>query len=127
MKHSTLMALIFSAGLVAIAMPNAYAGSNSDEASETLSLQNAKVTLEEAAKAATAKFPGTVSSVQVYDDAGKPAFHVEVIGADGHQQDLSVDGTTGEVMKMAANESGDDGDRGHDNGEQGDGDGERAD
>ncbi|MEW9805403.1 PepSY domain-containing protein [Mesorhizobium marinum] len=103
MTNNTLIGLIFAAGVVGAAMP-AYAEGGSDESTETLALQAAKLTAEDALKAATAKVPGTVSSVEIYDDAGKPAFHVEIVGADGRQQDVSVDAMSGEVMKMAANE-----------------------
>ena len=88
MTHNILAALIASAGLVAVAIPSARAGSG-DEAAEAVTLQSARMSAAEASQAALARFPGTVSSVQIYADAGKPAFHVEVVGTDGSQQDQS--------------------------------------
>jgi len=118
MAIKTLTALIFAAGVIGAAIP-AHAENGQDESAETLALQAAKLTAEDAMRAAIAKVPGKVSSVQIYDDAGKPAYHVEVIQADGRQQDVSIDAVSGEVMKMAGGEDGgerhDDGGAGEDN------------
>lgn len=113
MTSNTLIALFFAAGMVGASMP-AHAGSGAGESAENLALQAAKLTAEDAGKAATAKFPGMVSSVHIYDEAGRQAYHVEIVGADGRQQDLSVDAVSGEVMKMAG-------------GDENDGDGEHHD
>ena len=119
MTNTTLIALIFSTAMLAVAMPGAQAGERNDEAAEAGLLQAAKITAEDASRAAIAKVPGTVSSVQLYGASGKPAFHVEVVDSDGGQQDLSVDAVTGEVMKMAAG-SEDDGDQPAEGGDEGD-------
>lgn len=111
----SIAALIASLGILVIAVTGVNAESNSREADEASLLQNAKLTVEDAARAALAKYPGTVSSVQIYDDAGKPAFHVEVVGADGMQKDVSVDGSTGEIMKMASSDDAGERSGGHEN------------
>jgi uncharacterized membrane protein YkoI len=46
-------------------------------------------------------------SVQIYEESGKAAYHVEVVGTDGKQHDLSVDAMTGDVSQMAANQDND--------------------
>lgn len=107
MKTNTLTALIFAAGILAVAMPHASAETGGNEKNELHAIQSAKITVEQAAKAAQGNVDGTVSSVQIYEESGKAAYHVEVIGKDGKQHDLSVDATTGEVSQMAANQDDD--------------------
>lgn len=124
MNRTTLITLIFAAGIVGAAMP-ASAENGTDETAEVLALKAAKLSATEASQAAAAKFPGMVSSVQIYNDAGKPAYHVEIVGADGRQQDISVDAVSGEIMKMAnANEDDGDGEHADGSGHQEIGEGE---
>ncbi len=73
----------------------------------------AKITAEQAAKAAVAAHPGQVWTVEWDSDDGKAAsWHVEVRGADGKTWDASVDATTGKVTTQSDS----DGDSGNDNG-----------
>lgn len=104
MNINTLTALIFTAGMLTVAVPHANAEAGGDEKNELHAIQSAKITVEEAAKAARGKVDGTVSSVQIYEESGKAAYHVEVVGKDGKPHDLSVDATTGDVSQMAANQ-----------------------
>lgn len=111
MNIKTLNALILAAGVLAAAIPAAHAD-NANEAAEQKAVATAKLSAEEAARAAVGTMGGTVSSVQFYEESGKPAYHVEVVGKDGLQHDLSVDATTGVVVKMAATQDDDqDGDQ----------------
>ncbi|MFJ4778298.1 PepSY domain-containing protein [Streptomyces sp. NPDC088762] len=64
----------------------------------------AKVTAEQAAKAAVAAHPGTAWTVEwdSDDDNGKaPYWHVEVKGSDGTTWDASVDPTTGKATAQS--------------------------
>lgn len=109
MQTNTLIAFVFSAGMVALSTPLAHAEAGPGEAEELKAIDAAKLTVEQAATAATAKVVGKVSSVQIFDDNGKPVYHVEIVTSDGKQQDLAVDAVTGDVTQMATNVD-DDGD-----------------
>jgi uncharacterized membrane protein YkoI len=107
MNSNSLTALIFTAGMLAVAIPHANAETGGNEAKELQAVQSAKISVEDAAKAAKSKVDGTVLSVQIYEESGKAAYHVEVVGTDGKQHDLSVDAMTGDVSQMAANQDND--------------------
>ncbi|MEU9251069.1 PepSY domain-containing protein [Streptomyces sp. NPDC048270] len=84
------------------------------DSNEHKDLLAAKVTAEQAAKAAVAAHPGQVWTVEWdSDDDGRAAsWHVEVRGSDGKTWDASVDASTGKVTEQADS----DGDSGNDNG-----------
>ena len=109
MNSQTLIALVFSAGLVVMSNSFAFAEAGPGETDEMKAIEAAKITVQEAANAAIGKVAGKVSSVQIFDDNGKPVFHVEVMTADGKQQDLAVVAVSGDVTQMATNVD-DDGD-----------------
>ncbi|MFG2989867.1 PepSY domain-containing protein [Streptomyces sp. NPDC048257] len=76
----------------------------SENAAEHQDLLAAKVTAEQAAKAAVAAHPGTAWTVEwdSDDNGGKAAYwHVEVRGTDGKTWDGSVDATTGKVTTQS--------------------------
>ncbi|MFI1646210.1 PepSY domain-containing protein [Streptomyces avidinii] len=82
--------------------------------SEHKALLAAKVTAEQAAKAAVAAHPGTAWTVEwdSDDDNGKAAsWHVEVRGSDGTTWDGSVDATTGKVTAQTDSDSDSDSDQ----------------
>ncbi|CAM5645543.1 PepSY domain-containing protein [Streptomyces avidinii] len=82
--------------------------------SEHKDLLAAKVTAEQAAKAAVAAHPGTAWTVEwdSDDDNGKAAsWHVEVRGSDGKTWDGSVDATTGKVTAQSDSDSDSDSDQ----------------
>ncbi|MGR4882187.1 PepSY domain-containing protein [Streptomyces sp. LARHCF249] len=70
-----------------------------EDSSEHKDLLAAKVTAEQAAKAAAAAHPGQVRTVEwdSADDGRAASWHVEVEGADGKTWDASVDATTGKA------------------------------
>jgi len=94
----------------------AYAEGGGNEQAEGKAVLAAKVSLAQAVTAAEAQAGGKASSVNftMPDGNGTPFFHVEVIAADGSQQDLAVNAETGEVSKAVSLESEGEG------GEQGD-------
>ncbi|WP_328739246.1 PepSY domain-containing protein [Streptomyces erythrochromogenes] len=87
-----------------------------ENAAENKALVSAKVTAQQAMKAALAAHPGQVTTVEWDDDDGTASWHVEVKGKDGKTWDAQVDPTTGKVTQSGSDaDSDDDGD--------GDGDG----
>lgn len=109
MSSSNLIVFVFSAALAAISSSFAVAEAGPGETEELKALDAAKITLQDAANAAVGKVAGKVSSVQIFDDNGKPVFHVEVVTSDGRQQDLAVDAVSGDVTHLATSVD-DDGD-----------------
>lgn len=100
----TLASALIAAGISSAGVGAALAdnkGAN-DEAAETQSMVDAKVTAIQAAQAAEAKAGGKAASVSFEGENGKPFYQVEIVMADGTQQELAVDATTGEIMKVAA-------------------------
>lgn len=83
-----------------------------EDAGEHKDLLAAKVTAEQAVKAAVAAHPGEAWAVEwdSDDDNGKAAsWHVEVRGSDGKTWDGSVDATTGKVTDRSDRSDSDDG------------------
>ncbi|MFF3727082.1 PepSY domain-containing protein [Streptomyces erythrochromogenes] len=82
---------------------------NNENAAENKALTGAKVSAEQAMKAALAAHPGQVTTVEWDDDDGTASWHVEVKGKDGKTWDAQVDPTTGKVTQSDS-DSDDDGD-----------------
>ena len=103
--------MILASLLAATGSSIAYAEDGANEQAEGKAVFGAKVSLVQAVTAAEAQAGGKASSVNFTMPAGNgaPFFHVEVIAADGSQQDLAVDAESGEVSKAIAIESEDDG------------------
>lgn len=108
--------IILAAIMAACGTTVAYADNGSNELAEGKAFLDAKVTIAQAIANAEAKGGGKVSSVSFVSNDGnsQPFYHVELIGADGSQQDLAVDAATGEVSKVMSMEDGDHGDKGQD-------------
>ncbi|MGW6615477.1 PepSY domain-containing protein [Streptomyces erythrochromogenes] len=84
---------------------------NNENAAENKALTGAKVSAEQAMKAALAAHPGQVTTVEWDDDDGTASWHVEVKGKDGKTWDAQVDPTTGKVTQSDSDsDSDDDGD-----------------
>ncbi|MFE5720077.1 PepSY domain-containing protein [Streptomyces erythrochromogenes] len=82
---------------------------NNENAAENKALTGAKVSAEQAMKAALAAHPGQVTTVGWDDDDGTASWHVEVKGKDGKTWDAQVDPTTAKVTQSDS-DSDDDGD-----------------
>ncbi|MEV6679641.1 PepSY domain-containing protein [Streptomyces erythrochromogenes] len=80
-----------------------------ENAAENKALTSAKVSAEQAMKAALAAHPGQVTTVEWDDDDGAASWHVEVKGKDGKTWDAQVNPTTGKVTQSDS-DSDDDGD-----------------
>ena len=73
--------------------------------------KQAKITEDEAINAALEKVPGTVNKVELEDENGTIVYEIEVLSTDGTEQEVKVDAQTSDVIKVEANDEGnDDGD-----------------
>ena len=78
------------------------AGKADREVKELQAVQNAKVTIGDAAKAAEAETGGKAVDVSINDENGQIAYDVEVALADGAMKEVRVDSQTGQVLKVSA-------------------------
>ncbi|MFJ9545141.1 PepSY domain-containing protein [Streptomyces erythrochromogenes] len=82
-----------------------------ENAAENKALVSAKVTAQQAMKAALAAHPGQVTTVEWDDDDGTASWHVEIKGKDGKTWDAQVNPATGKVTQSdSGGDSDDDGD-----------------
>lgn len=128
-KNMILASALIAAGVSATGIGVALADNHGskNEAAEIQSLMGAKITVVQAAQAAEAKAGGKAASVSFEGENGKPFYEVEIVTADGMQQDVSVDATSGEVTKMAAaQEDEQSGQNGDENGESENGENENG-
>ena len=72
------------------------------EAKVTDLVKDAKVTIDQAIKAASEKVPGTVVEAELEKKHGKTVWEVEVLGPDGHVTEVHIDAATGAVIDMEA-------------------------
>jgi hypothetical protein len=122
---TALTALFLVAGLAGTRMGFAESAGNGNEPAETQALATSKVTLVQAVQAAETKAGGKAISVDFKVAKGAaPFYQVEIAVADGSRQDLAVDASTGEIMKVAAN--GDEQDGADENGTGENGSGENG-
>ncbi|MFJ3632084.1 PepSY domain-containing protein [Streptomyces sp. NPDC090112] len=84
-----------------------------ENAAENKPLTGAKVTAEQAAKAALAAHPGQVTTVEWDDDDGTASWHVEIKGKDGKTRDVQVDHATGKVTTSGSDSGDSDSDDGN--------------
>lgn len=77
--------------------------STGNDKMESQALMSSKVTLTQAVQAAETKAGGRATSVDFRASEGTsaPFYQVEIITTDGSRQDLAIDASTGEVMKLA--------------------------
>jgi uncharacterized membrane protein YkoI len=103
----------------------ASAGSNSagtkTETNELQAIQNAKLTIADAAKAAETETGGKAVDVSIEDENGQVAYQVEVALNDGTMKEVQVDTQSGQILKVSADEQDQDGgkDEGGEDGENG--------
>lgn len=100
---------------------NTNAGSDT-QASELQAIQNAKLTIADAARAAETETGGKAVNVSIGDENGQIAYQVEVALNDGTMKDVHVDTRTGKILKVSNDtedqDENEDGEQGE-NGEQG--------
>ena len=77
----------------------------------------AKITPDQAKKAALAEHPGTAGKVELEDEDGTAVYGVEITAADGKKYDVKVDANTGKVLKSDANDNNEDNEGDNEGGE----------
>lgn len=105
MKRATIAAALLAASLAA-ATGAAFAGTDDagQEAADAKALLAAKVTAIKAAETAESSLGGKTSSVSFEMKDGQGLYHVEVVMADGTQEDVAVDATSGAMSKLSADQ-----------------------
>ncbi|WP_455378487.1 PepSY domain-containing protein [Petrachloros mirabilis] len=66
---------------------------------EQENLPKTAVTMEQAIKAVTDKFPGRVIESELEAEDGKAEYEITVVSASGESREFSVDGQTGQVSE----------------------------
>ena len=74
---------------------------NEDQIQAELAKQ-ATVTEEAAIKIALEQVPGTVEEVELEDENGTIIYEIEIKAEDGTEQEVDIDATTGDVVKVEA-------------------------
>lgn len=120
---ASALALALAAGLAGGAVAANHGGSNTNagndsQAAELQAIQNAKLTIADAAKAAETETGGRAVDVSIEDENGQIAYQVEVALSDGTMQEVRIDPQTGQVLKVSADTEDREGDENED-GEQG--------
>ncbi len=106
MKRSSLVGLTGSAVVLMLATGFAIGGEarmGQKEAEST-----AGISIEEAIKAATQKYPGKVLEAELEDEDGAVLWELEILTADGKKMEVQVDSRTGEVLASEEAENGKD-------------------
>ena len=120
---ASLLAVVLGAGLggTALAASPSTGDSNGEDtqAAELQAIQNAKLTIADAAKAAETETGGKAVDVSIGDEDGQIAYQVEVVLGDGTMQEVRVDPQTGAVLKVSADDQDQEANGGEDeNGEE---------
>jgi len=100
---------------------NTAVSTRGEEADELQAIQNAKLTIADAAKVAETETGGKAMDVSIGDENGRIAYQVEVVMNDGTVRDVHLDTQTGQVLKVSAGDEDRNGDedRDGDEGENG--------
>lgn len=72
-----------------------------DNGTDTASSSSQHVNRDEAGRAATDKYGGTIKSVESDDYNGKPAWEVEIRGSDHGRIEVKVEKSTGKILHMS--------------------------
>jgi len=107
MKRSSLAGLAGTTLVLTLATGLAIGGESRMGQKEAES--TAGMSIEEAIKAATQKYPGKVLEAELEDEDGAVLWEMEILTADGKTIDVQVDSRTGE--DLASDENGKDGDQ----------------
>lgn len=108
--HASIAAA-FAAALAVTSGTAAAASANDDDRIDLNAMNAATITMTQAIGKAEADAKGRAASASVVNKAGRPAYEVHLVLADGAMTSVIVDGTTGQVAPdpgdAAENESGD--------------------
>lgn len=98
MKSFSLILTLAVGTVLAFGTP-AWSDKKQGEEGDTAALaKEAKVTIEQAAKTALEKVPGTVVEAELEKKHGKTTWEMEVLGADGTVTEVCIDAVTGAVI-----------------------------
>lgn len=96
------LAAAVASGAVAANAGNSNSKAQDDtEAAELQAIQNAKLTLADAAAAAEKETGGKAVDVSIGDENGQIAYEVEVAMNDGTTREVRIDTQTGKVLKVS--------------------------
>lgn len=102
MKSFTLMLTLAVVTVLALGTP-AWSDKKKGEDGDVAALvKDTKITIEQAAKTAREKVPGTVVEAELEKKHGKTTWEVEVLGADGKVTEVCIDAATGDVIGTEA-------------------------
>jgi len=102
MKSLTLILTLAVGTVLALGTP-AWSDKKKGEEGDVAALaKDAKITIEQAAKTAVEKVPGTVVEAELEKKHGKTTWEVEVLGADGKVTEVCIDAATGDVIGTEA-------------------------
>jgi uncharacterized membrane protein YkoI len=102
-KHLALSALIVGALCVASTPAWSDKGHKGKHEGHVADLaKDAKMTIDQAIKAASEKVPGTVVEAELEKKHGKTVWEVEVLGADGKVTEVHIDAASGDVIDTEA-------------------------
>lgn len=104
MRFLTLVLTLTAGTVLALGSP-AWSDKKKDEECDVAALvKDAKVTIEQAAKTAVEKIPGTVVEAELEKKHDTVIWDVEVLGADGKVTEVHIDAVTGAVIDTEAKE-----------------------
>jgi len=102
MKSLSLILALTVGTVLALGSP-AWSDKKKDEGGDIAVLaKDAKLTIDQAVKAATDKVPGTVVEAELEKKHDKIVWEVEVLGADGKVTEVCIDAVTGAVLDTEA-------------------------
>ncbi len=94
--------LLITVTFIAASLCAGIAWSDDKDANIAELLKGAKVTIDQAIKAALEKAPGTAVEAELEKKHDKTVWEVEVVGADGKTSEVHVDAATGAVIDVEA-------------------------
>lgn len=102
MKYSSLVGLMGTTAVLVLATGFAIGGEGRTGQKEAAS--TAGMSIEEAIKTATQKYPGQVLEAELEDEDGAALWELEILTADGKKMEVQVDSRTGEVLASEEDE-----------------------
>ncbi|MEX2493230.1 MAG: PepSY domain-containing protein [Nitrospirales bacterium] len=103
MRKFSVMALTMFLGLLLVSLPNDSEAKKKkgDKEKEKVELATTtKVTIAEAIKTVSEKFPGTIIEAELEKEDGKTVWEVEVVTANGELEKVYVDVQTGQFVEI---------------------------
>jgi len=106
MKRSSLAGL--TGTVLVLMLATGFAIGGESRMGQKAAEPTAGISIEEAIKAATQKYPGKVLEAELEDEDGAALWELEILTADGKKMEVQVDSRTGEVLASEDAENGKD-------------------